>query len=72
MKVRCLRGVCVGIERHLAPGDTDDLEPALVNYLVNIGAVEIVPDDPVVEPAAQLEAPTKRKRKEPSEEIPTP
>ena len=46
MKVKATRGVCIGVERHLKAGDVEDLEPALVSYLVNIGAVERVPDEP--------------------------
>lgn len=48
MKVRALRGVCIGVERHLKPGDTADLEPALVNFLVSIRAVEQVKDEPAL------------------------
>jgi hypothetical protein len=47
MKVKALRGVCVGVDRHLKPGDVDDLEPATVTFLVSIGAVERVKDEPV-------------------------
>ena len=55
MRVRALRGVCIGVDRHLAPGDTADLEAAQVTYLAAIGAVEPVPDTPV--PVDQPEAP---------------
>ncbi len=51
MKVRALRGVCIGVERHLKAGDTEDLEPALVTFLVSIGAVERVIDDPKPAPS---------------------
>ncbi len=51
MKVRALRGVCIGVERHLAAGDTADLEAAQVQFLVSIGAVERVVD-PAPAPAA--------------------
>ena len=50
MQVRALRGVCIGVDRHLVAGDTADLEPALVTYLVGIRAVERVQ-----EPAAATE-----------------
>jgi hypothetical protein len=50
MKVFALRGVCVGVDRHLKAGDIVDLESALVTYLVSIGAVEIVHEEPVREP----------------------
>jgi hypothetical protein len=46
MKVQALRGVCIGVDRHLKAGDTEDLEPALVTFLVGIGAVERVKDEP--------------------------
>lgn len=31
----------------MKPGDTEDLDAALVTFLVGIGAVERVPDEPV-------------------------
>jgi hypothetical protein len=46
MKVKALRGVCIGVDRHLKADDVVDLEPALVTYLSGIGAVERVPDEP--------------------------
>ncbi len=46
MKIRALRGVCVGVARHLKPGDTADLDAATVTFLTSIRAVEIVPDEP--------------------------
>jgi hypothetical protein len=46
VKVKALRGVCIGVGQHLKAGDIEDLEPALVTYLVGIGAVERVPDEP--------------------------
>lgn len=46
MRVRALRGVCIGVDQHLKAGDPADLEPATVQFLVSIGAVERVPDDP--------------------------
>lgn len=55
MRVRALRGVCIGVERHLAAGDVADLEPAQVTFLSSIGAVEAVKDDPP--PPAAEEAP---------------
>jgi hypothetical protein len=47
MKVRAVRGVCIGVERHLKPGDTADLNPAEVTFLVSIGAVAPVLDEPL-------------------------
>lgn len=42
MKVRALRGVCIGVDRHLSAGDTADLDPATGKFLVVIKAVEEV------------------------------
>lgn len=51
MKVRALRGVCVGVARNLQAGDTDDLQDAaLVQFLVSIGAVEVVTEPPAASP----------------------
>jgi hypothetical protein len=63
MRVRALRGVCIGVARHLKPGDIEDLEPALVTYLVGIGAVEAVPAEPEPKPEAKP-APEKSGKKE--------
>jgi len=46
MKVRALRGVCIGVGRHLNAGDSADLDPATVTFLTGIGAVELVKDEP--------------------------
>lgn len=46
MQVKALRGVCIGVDRHLIAGDVEDLEPALVTFLVGIGAVEIIKNPP--------------------------
>lgn len=64
MKVRALRGVCIGVERHLAAGDTADLEAAQVQFLAGIGAVERVPDEPVVAADSETPAPAKPGKKE--------
>lgn len=61
MKVRALRGVCVGPGLHLAPGDTTDLDAAQVTFLSGIGAVEVVKDP---EPETQTKAPVKTGTKE--------
>ena len=45
-KVRALRGVCIGVDRHLAKDDTADMDAAQVQFLTSIGAVEVVPDAP--------------------------
>lgn len=63
MRVKALRGVCIGIDRHLAVGDTEDLEAGLVTYLVNIGAVERIAD-PVVEKPIVKPTPEKSGKQE--------
>lgn len=47
MKVKALRGVCVGVGRHLKVGDTVELDTATSQFLVSIKAVEEVKDVPV-------------------------
>jgi hypothetical protein len=47
MKVRALRGVCIGSGRHLVPPETADLDAATGQYLISIKAVEEVKDEPV-------------------------
>ena len=57
MRVKAIRGVCIGVDRHMKPGDIEDLEGALVVFLVSIGAVEKIPEAPVVaEPELKLDA----------------
>jgi hypothetical protein len=53
VKVRALRGVCIGVELHLQPGDDADLPAAEVPFLVSIGAVEALetPDQAKGRPA---------------------
>jgi hypothetical protein len=46
MKIRARRGVCIGVDRHLQPGDLADLDAAQVTFLEGIGAVEQVPEEP--------------------------
>lgn len=55
MKVKALRGVCIGIERHLAENETADLaDDSLLAFLIGIKAVEVIKDPP---PAAEEPAP---------------
>ena len=57
MQVRALRGVCVGIDRNLMPGDTADLDASTVQFLTAIGAVELVIDEPAAaDPPEEAEA----------------
>jgi hypothetical protein len=62
MRVKALRGVCIGVDRHLKAGDIEDLEPALVTYLSGIGAVEAVKDEPEAKP--EVKVPEKSGKKE--------
>lgn len=54
MKVKALRGVCIGVDRHMKPGDTEDLDAAQVTFLVGIGAVETVTEPAFIEPQAKF------------------
>lgn len=50
MKYTALRGVCIGVDRHLMPGDDPvELDAGTASFLVNIGAVAPAPDQPAVE-----------------------
>ena len=53
MKIRALRGVCIGVNRNLGVGDSDDLDAATVTFLKSIGAVESVPEEDPKEPKEQ-------------------
>lgn len=57
MRVRAVRGVCVGSEDHLKPGEVRDLDAATAQYLVAIGAVTAVidpPSPPVTDQAVEV------------------
>ena len=54
MKVRALRGVCIGVGRHLSAGDSADLDAATVTFLAGIGAVELVKDEPTPVPVEPI------------------
>jgi hypothetical protein len=72
-KVKATRGVCIGPEKHLAVGETADVDTATAQFLVSINAVELVKDepaavdeapaaDPPADPQATDETPHKGKR----------
>jgi len=63
MKVRALRGVCIGVDRHLQPGDEADLDAATVQFLTSIGAVAKVDEPAPAEPHPET-APVKSAKKE--------
>jgi hypothetical protein len=64
MKIKARRGVCIGVDRNLKPGDLADLDLVTVEFLEGIGAVERVPDAPIpdapipVHTPASVHAPT--------------
>ena len=58
MKIRALRGVCIGVNRHLGVGDSADLDAATVTFLKSIGAVEVVPEEEPKEQKSKAQKPT--------------
>jgi hypothetical protein len=62
--VRALRGVCIGVNRHLKPEEIADIDDAQVTFLSAIGAVELMPDAPPVESPKAIEPPAKVGKKE--------
>ena len=53
MKVQALRGVCIGVGLHLAPGESAELDNGTARFLIGIGAVQEAPAEaPPPEPAA--------------------
>lgn len=60
MKVRALRGVCIGVDSHLKAGDIADLEAAQVQFLVSIGAVEKILEEPVTQDEPNTTEPDKK------------
>lgn len=43
---RALRGVCIGVDKHLVPGAPPvEIDPSTARFLVSIGAVEAAPDE---------------------------
>jgi hypothetical protein len=57
MKIRALRGICIGVNRHLEVGQTEDVDTATSTFLKSIGAVELVQDEPAPH-AAESPKPT--------------
>ena len=57
MRVKALRGVCVGPGQHLLPGDCVDLDAATVTFLKHIKAVEDVKCEPKPEPKVESPKP---------------
>lgn len=49
MRIRAIRGVCIGSERHLKPDEEVTIDEATARYLIAIGAVAAVVE---IEPRA--------------------
>lgn len=64
MSYRALRGVCIGVDRHLKAGDTADLDPATGKFLASIGAVEEFQPPPVEIKSESVSTPEKSGKKE--------
>jgi hypothetical protein len=64
MQVRALRGVCIGVDRHLKPGETAEVDAPLANFLASIGAAERVVDAPPAQSEPVTESPAKPGKKE--------
>lgn len=63
MKVKALRGVCVGVNQHLIAGDVADLDAAMVTFLEGIGAVQRYSEPMHAENLAKAETPSDVKGK---------
>lgn len=54
-----LRGVCIGVERHLAPGDqVPDVGEDTAQFLLSIGAIGKAPEPPAAAVALPTPEPT--------------
>jgi hypothetical protein len=42
-EVIALRGVCVGVDRHLVPGERAEVDAGTAAFLIGIGAVQKAP-----------------------------
>jgi hypothetical protein len=58
-KYQALRGVCIGVDRHVTPKDAPfELDAGAAQFLTSIGAVSVVEETPAPAPApADLPAP---------------
>lgn len=63
MKVIAKRGVCIGVNKHLKPGETAELDGQTVTFLVGIGAVELVQPEPEAKTQETDEKITDKKKK---------
>lgn len=50
MKVVAIRGVCIGPDRHLRPGDVADVDESTSAFLIGIGAVQEAAEPPPAPP----------------------
>ena len=62
MRIRALRGVCIGVDRHLVAGERADLDTATVQFLISIGAAEASADDAELKPDPSPEKPAKKEK----------
>lgn len=59
MRVRALRGVCIGPGQHLAAGDVAETDAATAQFLISIRAVEKVESPVEVEAKKPISKPEK-------------
>jgi hypothetical protein len=65
MRVKALRGVCIGPGQHLAAGEVAELDTATSTFLIGIGAVAAAPAAPAVPDApSEIITPAKPGKKE--------
>lgn len=69
MKARALRGVCIGVDRHLMPGDIEDMSEQMFSFLASIGAVELAEDELQADVSATAKAPARAALKEKSHAV---
>jgi len=61
MNVQAIRGVCIGVGQHLAPGEAADIDTGTARFLIAIGAVQEAPADKLPpEPVTPAAKPAKK------------
>lgn len=58
VKIKALRGLCLGVDRHLLPGEAGEVDAATSKWLVHIKAVEIIEEAPAKEEPAPAPEPS--------------
>lgn len=56
MIVLALRGVCIAPERHLSAGERTTVDDTTAKFLISIGAVKQVHDEPIEDPKPKRSA----------------